>query len=92
LGSLSQSRHIITGRVCADIDYFPFAGKLPRTLSLLCCSGIGLLVTFLVSTEQLGGDIKLVELSNFAMQTLRMLGVLNLKIYYSDNATIESLV
>lgn len=56
-------------------------------------SGIGLLVKFLVSTKQRGGNIKLAEPSKFAVQTLRMVGVLNLfEIYDSDEAAIESFV
>jgi anti-sigma B factor antagonist len=54
-------------------------------------SGIGLLVKFLVSAKQRGGNIKLVEPSKFAVQTLRMVGVLNLfEIYDSDDAAIQS--
>jgi anti-sigma B factor antagonist len=54
-------------------------------------SGIGLLVKFLVSAKQRGGNIKLVQPSKFAVQTLRMVGVINLfEIYDSDDAAIES--
>jgi len=56
-------------------------------------SGIGLLVKSLTSTKQRGGNIKLVEPSKFAVQTLRMVGVLNLfEIYDSDDAATESFV
>jgi anti-sigma B factor antagonist len=56
-------------------------------------SGIGLLVKFLTSTKQRGGNIKLVEPSKFAVQTLRMVGVLNLfEIYDSDDAAMDSFV
>src|SRR5262249_25845963 len=41
-------------------------------------SGIGLLVRFLAPTKQRGGNIKLVQPSKFAVQTLRLIGVLNL--------------
>lgn len=56
-------------------------------------SGIGLLVKFLVSAKQRGGNIKLAEPSKFAVQTLRMVGVLNLfEIYDTDDAAIQSFV
>ncbi len=55
--------------------------------------GIGLLVRFLVSAKQRGGNIKLVQPSKFAVQPLRMVGVINLfEIYDSDDAAIESFV
>lgn len=54
-------------------------------------SGIGLLVRFLASTKQRGGSIKLVQPSKFAVQTLRLVGVLNLfEIFDGDDLAIES--
>lgn len=54
-------------------------------------SGIGLLVRFLASTKQRGGNIKLVQPSKFAVQTLRLVGVLNLfEIYDNDDAATDS--
>ncbi len=54
-------------------------------------SGIGLLVRFLASTKQRGGNIKLVQPSRFAVQTLRLVGVLNLfQIFDNDDAALES--
>ena len=54
-------------------------------------SGIGLLVRFLASTKQRGGSIKLVQPSKFAVQTLRLVGVLNLfEIFNDDEAAVES--
>jgi len=54
-------------------------------------SGIGLLVRFLASTKQRGGNIKLVQPSKFAVQTLRLVGVLNLfEIFDNDDAAVES--
>jgi anti-sigma B factor antagonist len=54
-------------------------------------SGIGLLVRFLASTKQRGGNIKLVQPSKFAVQTLRLVGVLNLfEIFDDDEAAVES--
>lgn len=54
-------------------------------------SGIGLLVRCLASIKQRGGNIKLVQPSKFAVQTLRLVGVLNLfEIFDSDDRAIES--
>ncbi len=54
-------------------------------------SGIGLLVRFLASTKQRGGSLKLVQPSKFAIQTLRLVGVLNLfEIFESDDAAVDS--
>ena len=50
-------------------------------------SGIGLLVRFLASTKQRGGTIKLVQPSKFAVQTLRLVGVLNLFEMFDDDDT-----
>jgi anti-sigma B factor antagonist len=54
-------------------------------------TGIGLLVRFLASTKQRSGNIKLVQPSKFAVQTLRLVGVLNLfEIFDNDDAAVES--
>lgn len=54
-------------------------------------SGIGLLVRFLASTKQRGGSLKLVQPSKFAIQTLRLVGVLNLfEIFNDDEAAVGS--
>jgi anti-sigma B factor antagonist len=54
-------------------------------------SGIGLVVRFLASTKQHGGNIKLVQPSKFAIQTLRLVGVINLfQIFDNDDAAVES--
>jgi anti-sigma B factor antagonist len=54
-------------------------------------SGIGLLVRFLASSKQRGGNIKLVNPSKFAVQTLRLVGVLNLfEVYDDDDAAVQS--
>lgn len=54
-------------------------------------SGIGLLVRFLASSKQRGGNVKLVNPSKFTIQTLRIVGVLNLfEVFESDDAAIES--
>ncbi len=54
-------------------------------------SGIGLVVRFLASTKQRGGSIKLVQPSKFAVQTLRLVGVLNLfEVFEDDDAAVKS--
>ena len=41
-------------------------------------SGIGVLVRFLTTTKQSGGAIRLLKPSKFTVQTLKMVGLLNL--------------
>lgn len=54
-------------------------------------SGIGLLVRSLTSTKQRGGSLKLVSPSNFAVKTLKLVGVLNLfEVFDSDDKAVES--
>lgn len=54
-------------------------------------SGIGLVVRFLASTKQRGGNVKLVQPSKFAVQTLRLVGVLNLfEVFDDDAVAVES--
>ena len=60
-------------------------------VTMIDSTGIGLLVRFLASTKQRGGNIKLVQPSKFAVQTLRLVGVLNLfEIFENDDAAVES--
>jgi anti-sigma B factor antagonist len=60
-------------------------------ISMIDSTGIGLLVRFLASVKQRGGNIKLVQPSKFAVQTLRLVGVLNLfEVFASDDAAVES--
>ncbi|MGA7078420.1 MAG: STAS domain-containing protein [Terriglobales bacterium] len=60
-------------------------------VSMIDSSGIGLLVRFLASTKQRGGSIKLVQPNKFAVQTLRLVGVLNLfEIFDDDDVAVES--
>ena len=60
-------------------------------VSMIDSTGIGLLVRFLASIKQRGGNIKLVQLSKFAVQTLRLVGVLNLfEVFENDDAAVES--
>jgi len=54
-------------------------------------SGIGLLVQFLALIKKQGGNIKLANPSKFAVQTLRLVGVLKLfEIFDDDDAAVES--
>lgn len=54
-------------------------------------SGIGVVVRFLASTKQRGGNVKLVQPSKFAVQTLRLVGVFNLfEVFDNDDAAVES--
>jgi anti-anti-sigma regulatory factor len=49
------------------------------------------LVKLLVSAKKLGGSIKLLQPSKFAIQTLKLVGVLNLfEIYDAEDAAVES--
>jgi anti-sigma B factor antagonist len=54
-------------------------------------SGIGLLVRFLANTKERGGNIKLLNPSKFAIQTLKLVGVLNLfEIFDDETKAVES--
>ncbi len=60
-------------------------------VAMIDSSGVGLLVRFLATSKQRGGNIKLVQPSKFAVQTLRLVGVLNLfEIFDNDDAAVES--
>jgi len=47
-------------------------------------SGIGMLVRFLTTTKQGGGGIRLLKPSKFTVQTLKMVGLLNLFTTYDE--------
>ena len=49
-------------------------------------SGIGLLVRYLTTTKLTAGGIRLLKPSRFAVQTLKMVGLLNLFPIYEDLA------
>jgi len=49
-------------------------------------SGIGLLVRSLTSTKQRGGSLKLVNPSKLALQTLKIVGLVNLFEIFNDEA------
>lgn len=54
-------------------------------------SGIGLLVRFLATAKARGGNIKLLNPSKFAIQTLKLVGVLNLfEIFDDEEKAVES--
>lgn len=54
-------------------------------------TGIGLLVRLLTSAKQRGGNVKLLQPSKFAVQTLRLVGLLNLfEVYDGEDAAVES--
>jgi anti-sigma B factor antagonist len=60
-------------------------------VNIIDSSGIGLLVKCLASTKQQGGNIKLVQPSKFTLQTLRVVGVLNLfEIFENDDDAVAS--
>jgi anti-sigma B factor antagonist len=54
-------------------------------------SGIGILVRFLASAKRSGGSLKLVQPCKFVLQTLRLVGILNLfEVYDAETAAVES--
>ena len=53
-------------------------------VSMLDSSGIGLLVRCLTAAKQSGGTLKLLKPSKFAVQTLKMTGLLNLFEVFDD--------
>lgn len=54
-------------------------------------SGIGVLVRCLTSLKQRGGSLKLVGPSKMVLQTLKLVGILNLfEIHESDDAAVQS--
>lgn len=58
---------------------------------LLDSSGIGALVKNLTSLKQKGGDLKLVNPTKFTIQTLKMIGVLNLfQVFDNEAAAVEA--
>ena len=62
-------------------------GEVP----MIDSSGIGVLVRFLASTKKRGGNIKLVQPSKYAVQTLRVVGVLTLfEVFDNDDLAVES--
>lgn len=54
-------------------------------LNTMDSSGIGLLSRVLTSTKQQGGSLKLVNPSKFVLQTLKLVGLLNLFEVFTDS-------
>jgi anti-sigma B factor antagonist len=55
-------------------------GEVP----MIDSSGIGLLVRYMTAAKQQGGAIKLLKPSKFTVQTLKMIGLLNLFEVFQD--------
>lgn len=72
--ALDQSMNNGDTRIVLDLAEVP----------MIDSSGIGVLMKSLASARQRGGNIKLVNPSKFAVQTLRMVGLLNLFEVFSD--------
>jgi anti-sigma B factor antagonist len=54
-------------------------------------SGIGILVKAMASAKQRGGGVKLVSPSKFVVQTLKLIGVLNLfETFEDENVAVQS--
>jgi len=54
-------------------------------------SGIGLLVRHMTMAKQRGGSVKLLKPSKFALQTLKLVRVLNLfEVFDEQQAAVES--
>jgi anti-sigma B factor antagonist len=72
--ALEQSMADQTPRMLLDLSEVP----------MMDSSGIGVLVRYLTMARQRGGNVKLLNPSRFVMQTLRMVGLLNLFDVYQD--------
>jgi len=60
-------------------------------VGMIDSSGIGLLVRYLTAAKQQGGALKLLNPTKFAMQSLKMIGVLNLfEVYEDQEAALSS--
>jgi anti-sigma B factor antagonist len=60
-------------------------------VGMIDSSGIGLLVRYLTAAKQQGGALKLLHPTKFAMQSLKMIGVLNLfEVYDDQEAALSS--
>lgn len=53
-------------------------------MPMIDSSGIGMLIRYLTTAKQSGGSIKLLKPSKFALQVLKMVGLLNLFAVYED--------
>ena len=62
-----------------------------QEVPLIDSSGIGLLVRQLTAAKQKGGSLKLLNPSKFALQTLKLVRVLNLfEVYEDQDAAVQS--
>ena len=60
-------------------------------VAMIDSSGIGLLVRYLTAAKQQGGALKLLNPTKFAMQSLKMIGLLNLfEVYNDQEAALSS--
>ncbi len=54
-------------------------------------SGIGLLVRYMTTAKQRGGAVKLLNPSKFTVQTLKMIGLLNLfEVFQNQDEAVSS--
>src|SRR5262249_32692413 len=65
-----------------DVDFVLDLAEVP----MIDSSGIGLLVKSLTSTKQRGGHFKLLSPSKMTLQTLKMIGLINLFEVFDDPA------
>jgi anti-sigma B factor antagonist len=93
-GPLKMGEPVDSLRTTCDEALAAGENKLVVTLAdvpHIDSSGIGLLVKYMVSAKQRGGSLKLVNPSKFAVQILRLVGVLNLfEVFDDENAAVES--
>jgi anti-sigma B factor antagonist len=75
-GTLDDLLHSGATRFVLDL------GEVP----MIDSSGIGLLVRYLTTAKQRGGAVKLLNPSKFAVQTLKMIGLLNLFEIFQDQS------
>lgn len=60
-------------------------------VAMIDSSGIGLLVRYLTTAKQQGGALKLLKPTKFALQSLKMIGVLNLfEVFENQEDAISS--
>ena len=86
-GRLSLGASVDRLRVTFDDLLGSGADRLVLDLAevgMIDSSGIGLLVRYLTTTKQRGGAIKLLNPSKFAVQTLKMVGVLKVFEVFED--------
>src|SRR5262249_15529728 len=62
-------------------------------VAMIDSSGIGLLVRYLTTAQQQGGALKLLNPTKFALQSLKMIGLLNLfEVFEDQDAAVASFV